>query len=152
MPPTQTTAPRVCRASASAVIGRLPWRALLLLDAGLAAGFSFVAEISTEKRRLGAIKTLAKKQLPEEEFARIAFVSPEELFELLPTLEVPRPDKETTVRGYRVRVRLQPGQKAEAEERRGAMLRLSLWPQGPVDEALAVVDFHGRWLEWRSVI
>ena len=55
----------------------------------LVAGFSFIAEISTNKRRLGAIKALAKKQLPAEEFARVAFVSPEELFELLPTLEAP---------------------------------------------------------------
>jgi hypothetical protein len=87
----------------------------------LAAGFSFVAEVSTEKRRLGPIKALAKKQLPEDEFARLAFVSPEELFELLPTLETPLPEKETTVRGYRVRVRLQPGKKTEAEERQGAV-------------------------------
>ncbi|WP_158815698.1 DUF2332 domain-containing protein [Methylocapsa sp. S129] len=40
---------------------------------------------------------------------------------------------------------------AEADERRGARVRLSLWPQGPVDELLAVADFHGRWLEWRGV-
>jgi hypothetical protein len=41
---------------------------------------------------------------------------------------------------------------AEAEERRGAVLRLSVWPQGPIDEPLGIVDFHGRWLEWRSVV
>jgi hypothetical protein len=41
---------------------------------------------------------------------------------------------------------------AETDERRGALLRLSLWPHGPVDEALALVDFHGRWLEWRSLV
>lgn len=40
---------------------------------------------------------------------------------------------------------------AEAGEKRGAVVRLSLWPQGPVDEAIAVADFHGRWLEWRGI-
>lgn len=87
----------------------------------LAAGFSFAVEVSTEKRRLGAVRALAKEQLPAEEFARVAFVNPEELFELLPSLETPLAEKESTVRGYRVRVRLQPGEKAEQEERRGAV-------------------------------
>ena len=40
---------------------------------------------------------------------------------------------------------------AEAGEMRGAVVRLSLWPQGPVDASIAVVDFHGRWLEWRGI-
>lgn len=40
---------------------------------------------------------------------------------------------------------------AEAGEKRGAMVRLSLWPHGVVDEPIAVADFHGRWLEWRGV-
>lgn len=39
---------------------------------------------------------------------------------------------------------------AEAEERAGAILRLSLWPHGPVDEKLALASFHGQWLEWRG--
>jgi hypothetical protein len=39
---------------------------------------------------------------------------------------------------------------AEAEERRGAVLRLSLWPDGPVDEILALASFHGQWIEWRA--
>lgn len=41
---------------------------------------------------------------------------------------------------------------AEADERRGAVLRLSLWPHGPIDAPLALVDFHGRWLEWRGLV
>lgn len=39
---------------------------------------------------------------------------------------------------------------AEPEEPRGGVLRLSLWPDGPVDEALAVASFHGQWIEWRG--
>ena len=39
---------------------------------------------------------------------------------------------------------------AEAEERRGAVLRLSLWPDGPVGEVLALASFHGQWIEWRA--
>jgi hypothetical protein len=39
---------------------------------------------------------------------------------------------------------------AEADEPRGAILRLSLWPHGPVDERLAVASFHGQWIEWRQ--
>jgi hypothetical protein len=38
----------------------------------------------------------------------------------------------------------------EAEEHRGAVLRLSLWPDEPVDEVLAVASFHGRWIEWQA--
>jgi hypothetical protein len=41
---------------------------------------------------------------------------------------------------------------AEAEERRGAVLRLSLWPDGPADEVLAVASFHGQWIEWRAAV
>jgi hypothetical protein len=85
----------------------------------LAAGFSYVAEVSTEKRRLGAVRALAKQQLPAEAFARVACVSPEELFELLPTLAAPLAEKENSVRGYRVRVRLQAGEQAELVERQG---------------------------------
>lgn len=110
-----------CSVACEIVVSSPVDKEVLNLQKCLAAGFSFVAEVSAEKRRLGAIKALAKKQLPEEEFARIAFVSPEELFELLPSLETHLPEKETTVRGYRVRVRLQPGEKAEEEDRRGAV-------------------------------
>jgi hypothetical protein len=39
---------------------------------------------------------------------------------------------------------------AEAEERRGAVLRLSLWPHGPIDQKLALASFHGQWIEWRG--
>jgi hypothetical protein len=39
---------------------------------------------------------------------------------------------------------------AEADEPRGAILRLSLWPHGPVDERLALASFHGHWIEWRG--
>jgi len=41
---------------------------------------------------------------------------------------------------------------AEAEERRGARLRLSLWPDGPIDRLLGVVDFHGQWVEWGGAV
>lgn len=87
----------------------------------LAAGYSYVAEVSTEKRRLGSVRAFAKKQLTEEDFARVAFVSPEELFQLLPTLEQLPVERENTVRGYRVRVRHKPGERSAEEERRGAV-------------------------------
>jgi hypothetical protein len=37
---------------------------------------------------------------------------------------------------------------SEEGERRGAVLRLSLWPNGPIDKPLAVASFHGAWIEW----
>jgi hypothetical protein len=110
-----------CSVACEIVVSSPVDKEILNLQKCLAAGFSFVAEISTEQRRLGAIRALAKKQLPAEEFARVAFVSPEELFELLPSLESPVKEKENTVRGYRVRVRLKPGQRARQEELRGAV-------------------------------
>jgi hypothetical protein len=39
----------------------------------------------------------------------------------LPSLESPVTERENTVRGYRVRVRLKPGEQAAQEERRGAV-------------------------------
>lgn len=39
---------------------------------------------------------------------------------------------------------------AESKERGGAILRLSLWPRGPVDAELAVASFHGQWIEWTA--
>jgi hypothetical protein len=38
---------------------------------------------------------------------------------------------------------------ANAKTRGGAVLRLSLWPDGPVDQELASASFHGQWIEWR---
>jgi hypothetical protein len=110
-----------CTVACEIVVSSPVDREVQNLQKCLAAGFSFVAEVSTEKRRLGAIKALAKKQLPTEEFTRLAFVSPEELFELLPSLESPVAERENTVRGYRVRVRLKPDEQAQQEERRGAV-------------------------------
>ena len=40
---------------------------------------------------------------------------------------------------------------AESEEKRGAVLRLSIWPHGPIDAKLAVASFHGAWFEWQGV-
>jgi len=40
---------------------------------------------------------------------------------------------------------------AESEEKRGAVLRLSIWPDGPVDAKLAVASFHGAWIDWQGV-
>lgn len=87
----------------------------------LAAGFLWVVEVSTEKRRLGQVKSLAKSKLPQDDFVRVAFVSPEELFELLPSLESPAVAQETTVRGYRVRVRMKAGKQEEHEETKSAV-------------------------------
>jgi hypothetical protein len=39
---------------------------------------------------------------------------------------------------------------AESKARGGAILRLSLWPHGPVDEELAAASFHGQWIEWTA--
>ncbi len=110
-----------CRVACEIAVSSPAEKEVQNLQKCLAAGFSFVAEISTEKRRLGAIRALAKKQLPPEDFARVAFVSPEELFELLPSLEAPPTERETTVRGYRVRVRHQAVERALQDERRDAV-------------------------------
>jgi hypothetical protein len=71
----------------------------------LEARFTLVVELSDNKRHLGAIKALAKNQLSAEEFGRVAFLTPAELMELLPTLDQPADDAVTTIRGFRVRIR-----------------------------------------------
>lgn len=87
----------------------------------LAAGFSFVVVVSSEKRRLGHIRTLAKERLSSEQFARVHLVSPQDVFDLLGGLHHLAPKPETTVRGYRVRVRMQPGKANEQEAKHGAV-------------------------------
>ena len=39
---------------------------------------------------------------------------------------------------------------AEADYNKGAVLRLSLWPHGPVDALLAYASYHGQWVEWQG--
>jgi xanthine/CO dehydrogenase XdhC/CoxF family maturation factor len=87
----------------------------------LAAGFAFVVVISSEKRRLGHIRTLAKEGLSAEQFARVHLVSPQEVFDLLGGLHHLAPKAEPTVRGYRVRVRMQPGKADEQQAKHGAV-------------------------------
>ncbi len=87
----------------------------------VAAGFSFVVIVSGEKRRLGHIRTLAKAALTPEQFERVHLVSPEEVLDLLGGLHSLQPAEESTVRGYRVRVRRRPGQAEEQEAKHGAV-------------------------------
>jgi hypothetical protein len=101
------------------VLGDLGRVDVALRKDGLAIACEIV--VCSEKRRLGHIRTLAKARLGAEQFGRVHLVTPDEVFDLLDGLHLLAPQKETTVRGYRVRVRMAPGKAAEGESKRSAV-------------------------------
>jgi hypothetical protein len=73
----------------------------------LAAGFHHVAVLATEKKALRNIEA-ATKNLYLSDLARVHFFMPEELFSFLEAIESPVPIADTTVRGYKVKVKIKP--------------------------------------------
>lgn len=72
----------------------------------LAAGFGDVVVLATEKKSLKKIAAAAK-DLGQAEIQRVRFLLPEELFSYLEA-QGPPSAKEQTVRGYKVKVKLNP--------------------------------------------
>ena len=87
----------------------------------LAAGFDQVVVVSSEKRSLNQIKALAAAALPEEQAGKVAYCTPEELFDFLDGVEATSRSTERTVRGYRVKVRFGEAKPEEREQRQGAV-------------------------------
>ena len=68
----------------------------------LEAGFASVWIISPEHRHLAAIRRPAEDSLPAEQVARLVFLKPDDLPNLLASKAAP--PKESVVRGYKVRI------------------------------------------------
>jgi Type IV secretion-system coupling protein DNA-binding domain len=87
----------------------------------LAAGFARVFVVSPEKKTLNKIKALAASSLEEEPASKVSYCSPEELFDLLDAIETESTTNETTVRGYKVRVRHRASTPEARKATRGAV-------------------------------
>lgn len=74
------------------------------LEKCLNAGFTDVAVIASDKKKLADLELAARNRLTVEQLARLQFVTPEELFGFIEQLEAQSASKEKTVRGYRVKV------------------------------------------------
>jgi Type IV secretion-system coupling protein DNA-binding domain/TraM recognition site of TraD and TraG len=87
----------------------------------LAAGFTHVALISSEKKTLDKLTTDIHPKLSQDESKRVAFFTPAELFDFVETLDVKTAAKEETVRGYRVKVQYRPVAEEEKKSRKQAI-------------------------------
>jgi hypothetical protein len=73
----------------------------------LAAGFTYVVQIATDRKSLTALAASAKN-LRVADPERLQFLLPEELFAFLEEQDVAAKSDGATVRGYRVRVKYKP--------------------------------------------
>jgi hypothetical protein len=74
----------------------------------LAAGFDEVVLLSLHRGTLGKVREAVTAQLGDKDRGRLHFMSPEEFFTFL---DAPEPDaKETTVGGYKVKVKYRPAE------------------------------------------
>jgi GTPase SAR1 family protein len=87
----------------------------------LAAGFERVLVVSPEKKSLNQIKALAASSLEKDQSGRVGYCTPEELFDILDSVEAESLASEQTVRGYKVKVRFKASRPEEKEEKRGAV-------------------------------
>jgi hypothetical protein len=87
----------------------------------LAAGFEQVILVSTESKMLSKAKERASSSLKEEDFRRVQFLTPEELFLFMEGLEAHDAGGEETVRGYKVKVQLTPVGENEKKSRTQAI-------------------------------
>lgn len=90
----------------------------------LRASFTWVAVVSTKKRRLENVKKLLSKRLTPEDQAKVIHATPEELLSFLD--ENPYTSEEKVVAGYKVKVRYGGAQQGEKEKRIAAILAKSI--------------------------
>ncbi len=83
----------------------------------LAAGFTDVAVLATEKRTLAKIAAIAQNLAPSE-LKRIHFFLPEELFSFLEARDAETVPKNATVRGYKVKLKLTPVAEGELKAKK----------------------------------
>ena len=87
----------------------------------LSAGFRHVTVISAEKKTIGKLREFMSSHLDREHADRVQVLLPEEFFSFLETIATPLPGKESTVRGYKVKVKYRPGEERENKARSQAI-------------------------------
>jgi hypothetical protein len=90
----------------------------------LAAGFDEVVLLSLHRGTLGKVRESVEAKVEEKDRARLHFMSPEEFFTFL---DAPEPvAKETTVGGYRVKVKYRPVESEAATRKSKAVSEILL--------------------------
>lgn len=87
----------------------------------LSAGFVQTILISADRRHLEKIKQKAEGELPENEFEKLLFFSPEEFHLWLENLPKNAEEKNTKIKGFKVKVKLNPVEEKSRSSRQKAI-------------------------------
>lgn len=90
----------------------------------LAAGYTYVAILSSGPKKLAEIEKLAREVFAPEEQDRLRFFAPDELFAFIEQLEAQFASTEKTVRGYKVKVNYSQSGKSERAARSRAVSKV----------------------------
>jgi hypothetical protein len=92
----------------------------------LAAGYTPVLVISSNKRGLGRIKSLTERALTPESLERVRFIEPDALPSMLEIYALDNVASESTVKGYKVKVKRTVVTREDAELRKNAISKVLL--------------------------
>jgi hypothetical protein len=92
----------------------------------LAAGYDRAIVVTRERRARQALVQAIEAHLAQESRERVAVVTPEEIVELLDGEDAKAASRDTTVRGYKVKVRYAAGQAADAALRKETISKVLL--------------------------
>ncbi len=96
------------------------------LDKCLRAGFTHVAAVASDPKRLRKIEQLAAKKFSKTDRAKLHFFAPDDLFAFIEGIQAKMENKQVTVRGYTVNVSYQPTNAAMKESRKEAIANVFL--------------------------
>jgi hypothetical protein len=103
-----------------------PEQELANIQKCLSAEFEHVILISTDRKTLTRVSELAADSLTEKDRKKVAFLSPGDFFVFLEELDAKAATKETTVRGYKVKVKYRSIDEADNKARKQAIMQTIL--------------------------
>jgi hypothetical protein len=92
----------------------------------LAAGFGYVALISSDRKAIARAREAVNATFGEEELKKVRVLAPEDFFAFVETLEAHAAGREEKVRGYTVKVDYQTVAEGEQKSRKQAISRVIL--------------------------
>lgn len=107
-------------------VGSTPEHELGNVRKCLAAGFTEIVVISTERANLRKVKKLVEESINERDRNRVWFMLPDELLAFLESQQPQSPDQEETVLGYKVRVKYRAVTDTETRLRKQAIAQTIL--------------------------
>jgi len=96
------------------------------LEKCLRVGYPAILLISPERHVLTKTQDLARERLPEADFLRVRFLTPEELISFLEEMAAGSASEEKTVKGYKVKTTFRPMSETEKEERKRSVAQ-TIW-------------------------